>query len=80
MESEEKRRITLRWVKAVAATRALGGIGLGLLLADRMDRDSRRAVGRRCCCRHRSTAPRFAVSSPDTTPCSPGRSAHRNRR
>lgn len=46
MEPEAKGRITLPVVLAVAATRALGGIGLGLLIADRLDRESRQTVGR----------------------------------
>lgn len=46
MEPEAKERITLPVLLAVAATRALGGIGLGLLIADRLDRDSRHTVGR----------------------------------
>jgi len=45
-EPEAKERITVPVVMALAGTRVLAGIGIGLLLSDRMDRSSRRTVGR----------------------------------
>jgi hypothetical protein len=38
-------RITLPELGMVAGTRAMGGIGLGLLLADRLSSEQRKAVG-----------------------------------
>jgi len=40
-----RRTLTLPELGLIAATRAALGAGLGLLLADRMKRDQRRAVG-----------------------------------
>ena len=40
-----RRTLTLPEIGLIAATRAALGAGLGLLLADRMKRDQRRAVG-----------------------------------
>jgi hypothetical protein len=38
-------RITLPELGLIAGTRAMGGIGLGLLLADRLSSEQRKAVG-----------------------------------
>jgi len=40
-----RRTVTLPEIGLIAATRAMLGAGLGLLLADRLKRDQRRAVG-----------------------------------
>lgn len=40
-----ERRITLPELALIAGTRAIGGFGLGLLLADRWDEGQRRAIG-----------------------------------
>ncbi len=39
------RTVSVPLLAMIAGTRAAGGAGLGLLLADRLDRDRRRAVG-----------------------------------
>jgi hypothetical protein len=45
METEETKTLALPVALVAAATRALGGIGVGLLLAEKMDRETRRVVG-----------------------------------
>jgi hypothetical protein len=41
----EERRVTLPVMAAIAATRGMLGLGAGLLLADKIDRDHRKLVG-----------------------------------
>ena len=45
MNSNKKVEVKLRQLGMVAGTRALGGIGLGLLLSSRLSDDRRKAVG-----------------------------------
>lgn len=46
MEFLQQRHVTIPEVALVAITRGLFGVGVGLLLADRLDREERRAIGR----------------------------------
>lgn len=45
MGKEADKSVTFPLVMAIARTRALGGVGLGLLLAGRMDNETRRTLG-----------------------------------